>query len=187
MNIDWSERLSLQLSDHWGRSLRPRLVGLTDAEYYWEPVSGAWGVRREGYSAAPQQFGAGEFLIDGADDEPDPPPVTTISWRLGHLLTDVLGSRTERHFGGQLTQRVSYNFPRSATVALDRLDAAYDGWLHGVVGLTGADLARPCGPDEPHYVDRPFADLVLHIHREVIHHGAEIALLRDLFAHRDSS
>lgn len=28
-------------------------------------------------------------------------------------------------------------------------------------------------------------DLVLHIHREVIHHGAEIALLRDLYARRD--
>ena len=28
------------------------------------------------------------------------------------------------------------------------------------------------------------AALVLHIHREVIHHGAEIALLRDLYAHR---
>ncbi len=28
------------------------------------------------------------------------------------------------------------------------------------------------------------AALVLHIHRELIHHGAEIALLRDLYAHR---
>jgi hypothetical protein len=28
------------------------------------------------------------------------------------------------------------------------------------------------------------ATLVLHISREVIHHGAEIALLRDLHAHR---
>lgn len=28
------------------------------------------------------------------------------------------------------------------------------------------------------------AALVLHIHREVIHHGAEICLLRDLYAHR---
>ena len=26
-------------------------------------------------------------------------------------------------------------------------------------------------------------DLILHINREVIHHGAEIALLRDLYAH----
>lgn len=29
------------------------------------------------------------------------------------------------------------------------------------------------------------ADLLLHIHREVIHHGAEIALLRDLYLRRD--
>jgi hypothetical protein len=28
------------------------------------------------------------------------------------------------------------------------------------------------------------AALVLHIHREVIHHGAEISLLRDLYLHR---
>jgi hypothetical protein len=27
----------------------------------------------------------------------------------------------------------------------------------------------------------PLAELVLHINREVIHHGAEIALLRDLY------
>lgn len=28
--------------------------------------------------------------------------------------------------------------------------------------------------------------LVLHINREVLHHGAEIALLRDLYAHRST-
>ncbi len=28
------------------------------------------------------------------------------------------------------------------------------------------------------------AELVLHIHREVIHHGAEVALLRDLYRQR---
>jgi hypothetical protein len=28
------------------------------------------------------------------------------------------------------------------------------------------------------------ASLVLHINREVIHHGAEIALLRDLYLHQ---
>lgn len=26
--------------------------------------------------------------------------------------------------------------------------------------------------------------LIAHIHREIIHHGAEVALLRDLWAHR---
>lgn len=28
--------------------------------------------------------------------------------------------------------------------------------------------------------------LILHINREVIHHGAEISMLRDLFAHTDT-
>jgi hypothetical protein len=30
------------------------------------------------------------------------------------------------------------------------------------------------------------AELVLHINREAIHHGAEIALLRDLYANRST-
>jgi hypothetical protein len=52
-------------------------------------------------------------------------------------------------------------------------------------GLTAdfAGLARPCGPAEP-FPDAPMASLVLHINREVIHHGAEIALLRDLYRWR---
>ena len=34
------------------------------------------------------------------------------------------------------------------------------------------------------YAEYPMAALVLHINREAIHHGAEIALLRDLYANR---
>ena len=48
---------------------------------------------------------------------------------------------------------------------------------------TTTDLG-PCGPAEGPYADQPLAALVAHIHREVIHHGAEVALLRDLYAHR---
>ena len=45
-------------------------------------------------------------------------------------------------------------------------------------------LTRPCGPAEGPFAEYPMAALVLHIHREVIHHGAEISLLRDLYLHR---
>jgi hypothetical protein len=48
-------------------------------------------------------------------------------------------------------------------------------------------LARPCGPVEGPFADEPLAALLLHIHREVIHHGAEIALLRDLYRPLTSS
>jgi hypothetical protein len=30
------------------------------------------------------------------------------------------------------------------------------------------------------------AGLVLHIHREVIHHGAEVSLMRDLYLRKDN-
>ena len=55
------------------------------------------------------------------------------------------------------------------------------------VSLDAADLARPCGPNEGLFADRPLLALVLHINREVIHHGAEIALLRDVYASRAPS
>ena len=32
------------------------------------------------------------------------------------------------------------------------------------------------------YADYPFSALILHINREMIHHGAEIACIRDLYA-----
>jgi hypothetical protein len=47
-----------------------------------------------------------------------------------------------------------------------------------------AGLARRCGSAERLYPDAPLASLVLHINRETIHHGAEIALLRDLYRAR---
>jgi biotin transporter BioY len=48
-------------------------------------------------------------------------------------------------------------------------------------GCLGQDgLTAPCGPTEGFFAEHPMAALVLHISRDVIHHGAEIALLRDL-------
>jgi hypothetical protein len=59
----------------------------------------------------------------------------------------------------------------------------YETWIGGVRSLDAAGLARPCGPNEGPYADYPMCALVLHINREVIHHGAEIACLRDLYVH----
>ena len=53
--------------------------------------------------------------------------------------------------------------------------------LDGVRGLDEKGLAKPVGPAEGPYADHPYAALVLHIHREVIHHMAEVLLLRDLY------
>ncbi len=68
--------------------------------------------------------------------------------------------------------------------ALRQLDDAHDAWIKGVRGLGSDGLAQPCGPAEGPFAEYPMATLVLHIHREAIHHGAEIALLRDLYLRR---
>ena len=42
-------------------------------------------------------------------------------------------------------------------------------------------LRRPLGPRGGPYADDAMAELIAHINREVMHHGAEICLLRDLY------
>jgi hypothetical protein len=53
--------------------------------------------------------------------------------------------------------------------------------MASVRGLAADGLVRPCGPAEGPYAESSMAELVLHINREMLHHGAEIALLRDLY------
>jgi len=186
MDIDWNARLVEQLDVHWNYQLRPRLDGLTDEEYFWEPVKDCWSVRRRGAASAPIALGGGDFVLEYARPEPEPPPVTTIAWRLAHLITGVFGARVGNHFGGPPLDYDAFEYAGTANEALRQLDEQYAAWTVGARGLDAADLAEPCGPSEGPWADSPMADLVLHINREAIHHGAEIALLRDLYRARTS-
>lgn len=184
--VDWTTQLVEQLDWHWRNQLRPRLDGLTDDEYRWEPVPGAWNVRPRGSGSAPIAAGSGDFTIDFAYPEPDPPPVTTIAWRMGHLVVGVLGMRAAAHFGGPPVDYWTHRYAGDAATALSQLDSAYRAWITGVRGLDDDTLRRPCGPPEA-FPEAPMAALVLHINREMLHHGAEIALLRDLYRWRRPS
>ena len=170
MSADVVTQLAEQLEWHWTRQLRPRLDGLSDEEYFWQPVPHCWTVHPDGG-------------IDFAHPPPRPDPVTTIAWRLAHVIVGVFGARTHAHFGGPPADYATWPYATTAATALAQLDEVYAGWSAGVRGLTDDDLWTPCGPAEGGYADAPMAALVLHINREVIHHGAEIALLRDLYVH----
>ena len=80
-------QLADQLDYHWTNQLRPRLDGLTDDEYFWQPVPDCWTVHPDG-------------SIDFTYPEPDPAPFTTIAWRLAHVIVGVLAVRNHSHFGG---------------------------------------------------------------------------------------
>jgi hypothetical protein len=72
MAIDWNDEIVDQLEWHWQHQLRPRLDGLTDDEYFWQPVPDCWTISRRGESSAPVSVGAGDFTIDSADEPVSP-------------------------------------------------------------------------------------------------------------------
>lgn len=184
-HIAWTDELIEQVDFHWTNQLRPRLRGLTDDEYFWQPTPGAWSVHPRGQGNTENGFGAGDFTIDWAFPEPSPAPLTTISWRLGHVIVGVLGARVAGHFGGPPVDYESFRYAGTADQALQQLDEQYAAWIRGVRGWDAGALAEPCGPSEGPWGERSRAALVLHINRELIHHLAEVALLRDLYAHRE--
>jgi hypothetical protein len=185
--IDWNAELVDQLDWHWQHQLRPRLAGLTDAEYFWEPVPGCWTLSRRGESAAPISVGAGEFTLDYAVPPPDPEPVTTIAWRLAHITVGCFASRIASHFGGPPVDWATWEYAGTAAEALQQFDEQHAAWIKGVRSLGAPGLAHPVGPAEGPFAESSMAALVLHINREVLHHGAEISLLRDLFAWQKAS
>lgn len=181
MGIDWNAEVVDQMDSHWRDRLRPRLDGLSDDEYFWEPVPGCWSLRRQGEGAAPSSRGGGAFVMDFAEPLPNPSPVTTIEWRLAHLI-ECLGSPTAPHFQINTPESQDLEFASTAETALRQLDEGYEAWIADVRGLRDAGLARPQGAlSPPQFSDAPIARLVMYCHVELIHHGAEACLLRDLY------
>jgi hypothetical protein len=182
LTVDWSHQLVEQVDFHWSRLARPRLDGLTDDEYFREPVPGCWSVRaREGHDGT-----IGGFGIDSTMPEPEPevPPFTTLAWRIGHLVVDVLGYRTHSLFDGPPVDRSTFPYAATASEALSQLDDAYHLWTTGVSAMNDRDLGQSCSEDERLFAGEPRAALILHINRELLCHCAEVGLLRDLYASR---
>jgi hypothetical protein len=184
MPISWTRQHHDQLDWYWRTQFRRRLDGLDDEEYLWEPVAGCWSVRPRGESRAPRALGAGEYLIDESQADLDPAPVTTIAWRLSHLIVGCFAMRLDYHFGGPRVYRgvftagyAAHTYAATAEGALGQLDAVYSRWSEAVRNLSDDDLAQPSGE----IAEEPLSTLILHINREVMHHGGEIALLRDLY------
>jgi hypothetical protein len=179
-----------QIEFHMREFLRPRLEGLSDEEYFFDPSGDGeiWTVhpRTPDGQTPPTsiQGGSGELVIDFEFSEPDPAPFTTIAWRLGHVIVGVLAVRSHAHFGGPPADYMSWEYAATAEEALAQLDREYARWIEGVRSWDAEDLQLAVGEAEGDFAAYSRATLVAHIHRELIHHLAEIALLRDLWAHR---
>jgi hypothetical protein len=161
---------------HGCERLLRRLDGLDDDEYRWEPVEGCWNVR-------PAPASPGGWTIDYPEIHPDPPPFTTIAWRMHHIADGntiywehAFGPRTRR-FGdlrphGAVHDAVEHlvESQRPITVTLERLD---DELL---------DELRPTHLG----VAWPARRVLVVLIDEQLHHGAEIGVLRDLYRARST-
>jgi hypothetical protein len=130
--------------------------------------------------------GAGEWGRDRADDpQPYPPPFTTIAWRLGHL-SEMLALRADHMNGSHALMRDDYRFTGEASEAIDLFTVAAAAWRDALVstdedGLDAVGRSTyPYGSDP----EDPFVETAWWVNQEVLHHGAEIALLRDLYRAR---
>ena len=112
--------------------------------------------------------------------------MTTIAWRLGHLHLDIAG-RWEWTFGERRRppdQLVDFN--PSAAVALERFWTTLDRWRDSVAAMTPEQLDTVGFGQCPWTDDAevPFITVIWEANIELIHHMAEIALLRDLYRTR---
>ena len=164
----------IALSDHVYERTRRRIQELTDHEYLWEPVAGCWSVRPD--TAGILRADAGTVTGD--------PPLTTIAWRLWHLVSCYGSSRNARWLG---IERAPSGFeqhdpaPSTADGAIQALERAHTVWREIITTLPDEQWTEHLGPIAGPYADQDKASLVLHQLDEQIHHGAELGTLRDLY------
>lgn len=165
--------------------LADRLIGLTADEYRWEPVSGCWTIRPRAAGPGPGATdlgGSGPWGRDRAYPAPQPPPFTTLAWRLGHL-SESLARRADYTIGAHTLTREAYCYSGTAVGALANFTLAADQWRAALLSADDAALDRVGYSSYPDGSDPgvPFIEIVWWVNQEVLHHGAEIALLRDLY------
>ena len=166
-----------------------RLVGLTDEEHLWEPVPNCWSIRPQAGGPGPGAtllVGAGGWGRDSArPTHPSPPPFTTIAWRLGHL-SEQMTVRAEYTIGGPRPdpgrlplQRRRRRGNRLLRHRLGRVRAAIVSADDAGLDMVGRSTYPDGGDSEERFID-----VVWWVNQELLHHGAEIALLRDLYRDR---
>ena len=159
---------------------------LTTAEYLWEPVPGAWSIRRRAAGPGPRAtwlVGGGDWGRDGRRDaEPYPPPFTTIAWRLSHL-SEMLALRADHTAGSRSLTKDGYATSGDADGAVASFAQAVEAWRDALLSCDDAALDTVGYSSYPYGSDAGdmFIDIVWWVNQEVLHHGGEIALLRDLY------
>ncbi len=162
------ELLKTAMEEGW-LALRSRLEGLSDEEFFWEPVPDCWTVHLDA---------AGRWVEDYADPAPEPPPFTTIAWRMVHVSLCKLMYREYAFGPAQLTWD-ELVVPHPAIDAIASLEENHARLCAALDGLNDSDLLEMRSTNWGEYWPtwRIFWAMAGHD----LHHGGEIGCLRDLY------
>ena len=156
--------------------IRACVDGLTDDEFFWEPVPRCWTVRRRD---------DGRWAVDYPElPHPDPAPFTTIGWRLVHVA-ECKVMYHEYAFGPARLTFPDIDSAHTAAGAIAQLEAGHAMLRRDLAALDDAGLERDVLTNwgETWPARRIFWTMVNHD----LHHGGEIGVLRDLYRERAPS
>jgi DinB superfamily len=153
--------------EHAVAAARFAVDGVTDDELAWEPAPRCWSVTIDGTGRRRLDFVFGQ----------DPPPVTTIEWRLAHLGIWTI-AYYDWIFDDATMRGEDVDIPADASRMVSWLRNAQDRFVAATAALDDSrlDVDRPTQWDGL----LPVWQLVWAIIAEHFHHGAEIGVLRDL-------
>lgn len=179
---------------------------LTDDELFFEPIPGMWSVRRRGDCKTDMPFGLGDWVVDFGRWGDAPEPMTTIAWLLWHMgsmpgravETEVFGGSHPYSSGWSSPYLTHHEIFMTADRAVEALRAGWASLRSAIETLDDDDLERqfarytyapgpkpkgvlPIGEPGPVH---PATFFAVSIVNEVSHHGTQICVLRDLYAHR---
>jgi hypothetical protein len=158
----------LSSMDRMFEQLMERVDGLTDREYLWEPAPESWSVR---------SIEGGAAEVDGAGvRDVIPAPVTTIAWRMWHIAIDCFDDYTRR-----FEDDVSEAQPHWTMDASEAVEATRQKWQQYRELVEELDWWQELGDSWDSWSRHSVADMAMHASNELVHHGAEIGLLRDLY------
>jgi hypothetical protein len=154
-----------------GTRLDQRCADLTDQEYLWCPTADGWTIR-------PDSDRPGHWTYDYDFAPPPPAPVTSISWRIVHLIADN-EIYWEYAFGPGRRTFPDLEVPPRAQEAMTLWRASREPVTDWLQTATDDDLLEP----RPSHLggEVTAGEVVRILLDEQTHHGAEVALLRDLY------